>query len=73
MAAASVVVACSTFMLNTGQHLVFGHNLNQNGIDIPGMIFVNKRATFKTERDHQQRPIETVLCEVDFEVRISHF
>lgn len=50
MAAASVVVACSTFMLNTGQHLVCGHNLNQNGIDIPGMIFVNKRATFKTGR-----------------------
>ncbi len=42
--------ACSTIMLNKGPHLVFGHNLNENGIDVPGMIFVNKRGVFKTGR-----------------------
>lgn len=42
--------ACSTFMLNGGPHLVFGHNLNENGIDVPGMVFVNTRGIFKTGR-----------------------
>jgi len=42
--------ACSTFMLNKGPHLVFGHNLNENGIDVPGMVFVNKRGVFKKGR-----------------------
>ena len=53
LAGASVsknVLACSTFMLAKGPHLVFGHNLNENGIDVPGMVFVNKRGVFKTGR-----------------------
>ncbi len=50
LAVSSNVQACSTFMLNKGPHLVFGHNLNENGIDVPGMVFVNKRGVFKTGR-----------------------
>jgi penicillin V acylase-like amidase (Ntn superfamily) len=42
--------ACSTFMLAKSPHLVFGHNLNENGIDVPGLVFVNKRGVFKTGR-----------------------
>ncbi len=37
-------------MLAKGPHLVFGHNLNENGIDVPGMVFINKRGVFKTGR-----------------------
>ena len=48
--ASSQVSACSTFMLAKGPHLVFGHNLNENGIDVPGMVFINKRGVFKTSR-----------------------
>jgi len=28
-------------MLHKGGHLIFAHNLNENGIDVPGMIFIN--------------------------------
>lgn len=55
--AASNAVACSTFMLNKGGELVFGHNLNENGIDVPGMVFINKRNVFKRGR---------TLCEIAF-------
>jgi len=50
LAAPGGVDACSTFMLSKGSHLIFGHNLNENGIDVPGMVFVNKRGVFKTGR-----------------------
>jgi len=50
LAASSLVIACSTFMLRNGEHLIFAHNLNENGIDVPGMIFINKRGIFKTGR-----------------------
>jgi|GEM_PF-305947 len=39
--------ACSTFKLQKGEGLVYGHNLNQGDIGVPGMIFINKRGTFK--------------------------
>jgi len=42
--------ACSTIRLQKGSELLYGHNLNNNGSDIPGMIFVNKRGVFKTGR-----------------------
>lgn len=42
--------ACSSFMLNKGEALVFGHNLNEGDIGVPGMLFVNKRGVFKTGR-----------------------
>jgi choloylglycine hydrolase len=50
LASAYHVHACSTVMLAKGAHLVFGHNLNENGIDIPGLVFINKRGVFKTGR-----------------------
>ena len=50
LAVPGLVPACSTFMLHAGDSLVFGHNLNENGIDVPGLVFINKRGTFKTGR-----------------------
>ncbi len=44
------VPACSTFKLQKGAELIYGHNLNANGMDVPGLIFINKRGTFKTGR-----------------------
>lgn len=38
--------ACSTFMLKTKSQHVFGHNLSM-GMDIPGLIFINKRGATK--------------------------
>ena len=42
--------ACSTFMLENGDELLFGHNLEQGNSQVPGLIFVNKRNTFKQGR-----------------------
>ena len=42
--------ACSTFKLQKGNELIYGHNLNQGDIGVPGMIFINKRGIFKTGR-----------------------
>ena len=42
--------ACSTFKLQKGEALVYGHNLNEGDIGVPGLIFINKRGTFKTGR-----------------------
>jgi len=42
--------ACSTFMLKKDKVLIYAHNLNQPGIDVPGMIFINKRGIFKRGR-----------------------
>jgi len=42
--------ACSTFKLQKGNHLIYGHNLNQGDIGVPGLIFINKRGIFKTGR-----------------------
>jgi len=42
--------ACSTFKLQKGDGLVYGHNLNQGDIGVPGLIFLNKRGIFKTGR-----------------------
>jgi len=46
----SETTACSTFNLQKGNGLVYGHNLNQGDIGVPGMIFINKRGIFKTGR-----------------------
>ena len=43
-------LACSTVKLQHGKELLYGHNLNANGMDVPGMVFVNKRGVFKTGR-----------------------
>jgi len=40
--------ACSTFKFQKGDSLVYGHNLNQGDIGVPGLIFLNKRGIFKT-------------------------
>jgi hypothetical protein len=42
--------ACSTFELQKGGELLYGHNLNQPGMDVPGMVFINKRGVFKIGR-----------------------
>lgn len=39
--------ACSTFKLQKGGHLLYGHNLNQGDLGVPGMIYINKRGIFK--------------------------
>ena len=39
--------ACSTFKLQKGDSLVYGHNLNEADIGVPGLIFINKRGIFK--------------------------
>lgn len=42
--------ACSTIKLQHGPDLLYGHNLNNNGSDVPGLVFINKRGVFKTGR-----------------------
>ncbi len=42
--------ACSTFMLHKGGKLIFGYNLNEGDLAIPGILFVNKRGVFKMGR-----------------------
>ncbi|MGE0079009.1 MAG: linear amide C-N hydrolase [Bacteroidales bacterium] len=42
--------ACSTFKLQKGDSLVYGHNLNEGDIGVPGMAFINKRGIFKIGR-----------------------
>jgi penicillin V acylase-like amidase (Ntn superfamily) len=42
--------SCSTFKLQKGNQLIFGHNLNEGDIGVPGMIFINKRGIFKCGR-----------------------
>jgi len=44
------VSACSTFKLQKGNELIYGHNLNQGDIGVPGLIFINKRGIFKSGR-----------------------
>jgi len=43
-------MACSTFKLQVGEKLVYGHNLNQGDIGVPGLLFVNPAGTFKMGR-----------------------
>jgi len=42
--------ACSTFMLHKGDKLIYGHNLNEGDMGVPGIVFVNKRGAFKMGR-----------------------
>ena len=42
--------ACSTIKLQKGNELIYGHNLNEGDIGVPGMVFVNKRGVFKNGR-----------------------
>lgn len=44
------VSACSTFKLHKGDELVYGHNLNEGDIGVPGLVFINKRGIFKLGR-----------------------
>jgi len=43
-------LACSSFKLQKGDGLVYGHNLNQGDIGVPGILFINKRGMFKKGR-----------------------
>jgi penicillin V acylase-like amidase (Ntn superfamily) len=42
--------ACSTFKLQRGDGLIYGHNLNQGDIGVPGLVFINKKSIFKLGR-----------------------
>lgn len=42
--------ACSTFKFQKGGDLIYGHNLDEPGMRIPGIIYINKRGVFKTGR-----------------------
>jgi hypothetical protein len=42
--------SCSTFKLHKGDKLIYGHNLNEGDIGVPGLIFINKRSIFKMGR-----------------------
>jgi len=42
--------ACSTFKLQKGDALIYGHNLNEGDMGVPGLVFINKRGIFKTGR-----------------------
>ena len=44
------VLASSTFKLQKGKTLIYGHNLNEGDIGVPGLVFINKRGMFKTGR-----------------------
>jgi len=44
------VYPCSSFKLQNGEKLVYGHNLNQGDIGVPGLVFINKRGIFKKGR-----------------------
>ncbi|MFA5848865.1 MAG: hypothetical protein WC833_03200 [Bacteroidales bacterium] len=44
------LMACSTFKLQKGNELIYGHNLNEGDMGVPGMIFINKRGVFKNGR-----------------------
>jgi choloylglycine hydrolase len=46
----NTVSACSTFKLQNGDNLIYGHNLDEPNVEVPGMIFINKRGIFKTGR-----------------------
>jgi penicillin V acylase-like amidase (Ntn superfamily) len=43
------VSACSTFKLQKGDSLIYGHNLDEDDV-VPGLIFINKRGLFKLGR-----------------------
>ncbi len=43
-------LACSTFKLQKGDGLIYGHNLNQGDMDVPGLLMINQRGIFKTGR-----------------------
>ncbi|QIA09385.1 hypothetical protein [Draconibacterium halophilum] len=46
----SQLFAGSSFKLQKGNILVYGHNLNEGDIGVPGLVFINKRGIFKTGR-----------------------
>jgi choloylglycine hydrolase len=46
--------ACSTFQFKHGDDLLFGHNLNEPEMDVPGLIFINKRGILKHGRSFSE-------------------
>lgn len=48
------LTACSTFQFQKGNNLLFGHNLNEPGMEVPGFIFINKRGIFKQGRSFSE-------------------
>ncbi len=58
---AGPVVACSTFKLQKGDVLIYGHNLNQPRMSVPGLIFINKRGVFKIGRSGSEMLTEERL------------
>lgn len=60
------IVACSTFKLQKGDSLVYGHNLNEGDMGVPGLIFINKRGIFKTGRTWSEIATKDRLNPSDF-------
>jgi len=58
--------SCSTFKLQKGNDLVYGHNLNQGDIGVPGMVFINKRGVFKIGRTWSELCTEEQLDPSNF-------
>ncbi len=50
----SQAVACSTFQFQKGNELFFGHNLNEPGMEVPGLVFINKRGILKHGRSFSE-------------------
>ena len=44
--------ACSTFKLQKGDEFFYGHVLDEPGMTIPGMIYINQRGVFKKGRSY---------------------
>jgi len=46
--------ACSTFKLQEGDTLIYAHNLDEPGMRVPGIVYVNRRGVFKTGRSFEE-------------------
>lgn len=60
------LTACSTFKLQKGNELIYGHNLNQGDMGVPGMVFLNKRGVFKHGRTFSEMITKDRINTSDF-------
>lgn len=50
----SSLSACSSFKFQRGNEFFYGHVLDEPGMRIPGVIYINKRGVFKTGRSFEE-------------------
>ena len=62
----NIACACSTFKLQKDKELIYGHNLNEADLDVPGMVFINKRGIFKNSRTMLEMMTKWNLKSSDF-------